>query len=78
MVRRASRLTANAKVSESQARRTSGLPGQHFESLKALIALGASVTILGSKGRRTTELAKFFKAPSAAPEGHGSEPTPAG
>ena len=29
----------------------------------ALIALGASVNILGPKGRRTTDLAKFYKAP---------------
>ena len=30
--------------------------------------MAASVTILGPKGRRTTELVKLFKAPSAAPE----------
>ncbi len=32
----------------------------------ALIAVGASVNILGPKGKRTTDLAKFFKAPSSA------------
>lgn len=34
----------------------------------ALIALGASAVILGPKGRRTVELARFFRAPSAANE----------
>ncbi len=33
-----------------------------------LIALGASATILGAKGRRTIELAKFFRAPSGPGE----------
>lgn len=34
----------------------------------ALVALGASVNILGPGGRRTTEIAKFFRAPGAAGE----------
>lgn len=33
-----------------------------------LIALGASATILGPKGRRTVDLAKFFRAPSGPTE----------
>ena len=41
----------------------------------ALIAVGAGVNILGPKGKRTTELAKFFKAPSsAADREHTLEP----
>jgi len=34
----------------------------------ALIALGATALVLGPKGQRTVELAKFYKAPSAAGE----------
>jgi xanthine dehydrogenase YagS FAD-binding subunit len=34
----------------------------------ALIALGASATVLGPKGNRTVELAKFFHAPSGPTE----------
>ncbi|HEV3237098.1 MAG TPA: xanthine dehydrogenase family protein subunit M [Gemmataceae bacterium] len=34
----------------------------------ALIALGATAEVQGPKGKRTIELAKFFKAPSAATE----------
>ncbi len=33
-----------------------------------LLAFGASVNILGPKGRRTLEIARFFKAPTTAPE----------
>jgi xanthine dehydrogenase YagS FAD-binding subunit len=33
-----------------------------------LIALGASALVLGPKGKRTIELAKFFQAPTKAPE----------
>jgi xanthine dehydrogenase YagS FAD-binding subunit len=41
----------------------------------ALLALGASVNILGPKGRRTTEIARFFKAPaSSADREHTLEP----
>jgi xanthine dehydrogenase YagS FAD-binding subunit len=34
----------------------------------ALIALGATAEVLGPKGKRTVEMAKFFRAPSAAGE----------
>jgi len=34
----------------------------------ALIALGATAEVLGPKGKRTVELAKFFRAPSSASE----------
>src|SRR5262249_9702083 len=34
----------------------------------ALIALGASAEVLGPKGKRTVELAKFFQAPTTATE----------
>jgi xanthine dehydrogenase YagS FAD-binding subunit len=34
----------------------------------ALIALGASAEVMGPKGRRTVELAKFFHAPTSATE----------
>jgi xanthine dehydrogenase YagS FAD-binding subunit len=34
----------------------------------ALIALGATAEVLGPKGKRTVELAKFFRAPTAADE----------
>jgi xanthine dehydrogenase YagS FAD-binding subunit len=41
----------------------------------ALIALGATANILGPKGRRSTEIAKLFKAPaSAADREHTLEP----
>jgi xanthine dehydrogenase YagS FAD-binding subunit len=41
----------------------------------ALIALGASANILGPKGKRTTDLAKFFKAPAGpADREHTLEP----
>src|SRR3712207_4838646 len=33
-----------------------------------LIALGASAEVLGPKGKRTVELARFFRAPKAAGE----------
>ncbi len=34
----------------------------------ALIALGATAEVLGAKGKRTVELAKFFRAPNSADE----------
>jgi xanthine dehydrogenase YagS FAD-binding subunit len=34
----------------------------------ALIALGATAEVLGPKGKRTIELARFFQAPNKAPE----------
>src|SRR5437868_6539063 len=41
----------------------------------ALLALGATVNILGPKGRRSTEIAKLFKTPaSAADREHTLEP----